>query len=143
MTTPNVYEILDEFEQKSTRNDRKDVLLKYGNLEYFRGVLQLAFNPSFQFYTESKFPEDYKKPDTFPGIRIAGIESELRKYYLFQKGNPTADSLSEEKRHVLLLQLLESFEPREAEIWFKMLNKDLKIKGLTESLVRETFPEFF
>lgn len=141
--TPNVYEILDEFELKSTRSDRKQSLLKYGNLEYFRKVLQLTFNPDFKFYTESKFPEDYKKPDTFPGLRVAGIESEIRKFYLFQKGNPTADSLSEEKRHILLLQLLESFEPREAEIWFNMLHKDLKTKGLSESLVRETFPELF
>lgn len=141
--TPNVYEILDEFEQKTTRSDRKDLLLKYGNLDYFRGILQLTFNENFQFYSESEFPKDYKKPDTLPGIRLAGIESEIRKYYLFHKGNPTADSLSEEKRHILLLQLLESFEPREADIWFKMMNKDLQVKGLTESLVRETFPEIF
>ena len=140
---PNVYEILNEFQTVQTRDDRKNVLLKYGYLEYFRKVLQYTFNPFYQFYTENEFPKDYVKPDTFPGIRLAGIESEIRKFYLFLKGDPTADKLTEQKRHVLLLQLLESFEPEEAVVWFNMMNKDLKIKGLTESLVRETFPELF
>lgn len=136
----NVYEILEEFESVVTRQDRKKVL-ENNNLYHFKEVLRYTFNPNIKFYVEDKFPEDYNKPDTFPGIRLAGIESEIRRAYLFIKGDPTADSLTEKKRHILLLQLLESFEPKEATIFFNMLNKDLKTKGLTESLVREVYPE--
>ena len=89
------------------------------------------------------FPKEYIKPDTAPGIRFAGIESEIRRAYLFIKGNPTADSLTEEKRKILLLQLIESFEPQEVVVWINMMNKALQTPWLTETLVREIYPDIF
>lgn len=139
MIIKNIYEILEQFESVDSKEDQQRVL-RENSIHHFLEVLKYTFDPQYQFYVEQEFPIDYQKPDTFPGIRLAGIESEHRKAYLFLKGNPTAESLTENKRHILLLQLLESFEPKEATIWFNMMNKDLKIKGLTESLVRETFP---
>jgi hypothetical protein len=140
MTTLNIHEILDQFELVETRQDRKKIL-ENNNLHYFKEVLKYTFNSKYEFYTEDKFPADYQQPDTFLGLRLAGIESEHRKAYLFLKGDPTAESLTEQKRHILLLQLLESFEPKEAKIWFNMMKKDLKTKGLTRSLVEEVYPE--
>jgi len=137
--TPNIYEILTKFESAPTIEEKKQVLIS-NQFTYFKEVLKYTFDPKYQFYVEESFPDDYIKPDTFPGIRIAGIESEIRKVYLFLKGDPTADSLTEKKRHNLLLQLLESFEPKEAQIWFNMMQKDLQIEGLTEELVKEIFP---
>lgn len=137
----NVHEIFDKFESASSIEEKKQVLLN-NQYHHIKEVLRNTFNPTIEFYAEP-FPTDYVKPDTFPGIRIAGIESEIRKSYLFLKGNPTADSLTEQKRHTLLLQLLESFEPKEAAVWINMLNKDLQIPGLTKELVQEVFPELF
>lgn len=136
----NVHEILDEFTLAATKEQKKEVL-QQNNLYHFKEVLKYTFNPKYQFYVEDKFPTDYIEPDTAIGIRYAGIESEIRRTYLFVKGDPTADTLTEEKRKILLLQLLESFEPKEAQVFFNMLNKDLKVKGLTEALVREVYPE--
>ena len=136
----NIYEILNEFQLAETNQQKKEVL-QQNNLYHFKEVLKYTFNPNFEFYVEENFPTEYKKPDTAPGIRFAGIESEIRRAYLFLRGNPTADSLSEQKRNILLLQLLESFEPEEAVVWFNMMKKDLKTKGLTEALVREVYPE--
>lgn len=136
----NVHEILDEFTLAVTKEQKKEVL-QQNNLYHFKEVLKYTFNPKYQFYVEDKFPTDYIEPDTAIGIRYAGIESEIRRTYLFVKGDPTADTLTEEKRKILLLQLLESFEPKEAQVFFNMLNKDLKVKGLTEALVREVYPE--
>lgn len=137
----NVYEILKEFEGVETRQQRKQIL-EQNNIYYFKEVLKYTFNPNYQFYIDA-FPTDYIKPDTLPGIRMAGLESELRRVYLFLKGDPTADALTEQKRNILLLQLLESFEPEEAIVFVNMMKKDLKIKGLTESLVKEVYPELF
>ncbi len=137
----NVYEILKEFEGAETDQQRKQIL-EQNNIYYFKQVLQYTFNPNYQFYIK-EFPTEYIKPDTFPGIRLAGLESELRRVYLFLKGDPTADTLTEQKRNVLLLQLLESFEPEEAVVFVNMMKKDLQIPGLTESLVKEVFPELF
>ena len=137
----NVYEILREVEAATTRDQRKQVLLN-NNLPHFLQVLKYAYSPKYEFYVKD-FPTDYKTPDTVPGIRIAGLESEIRKTYLFLKGDTTADILTEQKRHILLLQLLESFEPDEAKVFINMMNKDLKTKGLTVSLIKETFGETF
>ena len=120
--------------------EKKQVLLN-NQFQHIKEVLKYTFNPNYQFYVEDNFPEDYIKPDTFPGLRVAGIESEIRKAYLFQKGNVTAESLTPQKRKTLLLQLLESFEPKEAQIFHNMLQKDLKVEGLTKELVEEVFPE--
>lgn len=138
----NIYEILEEFESAETLQHKKEIL-QQNNLYHFKEVLKYTFNPNFEFYVEKNFPTEYQKPDTAPGIRLAGIESEIRRIYLFLKGDSTADSLTEGKRKILLLQLLESFEPKEAYIWHNMMKKDLKIKGLTEALVREVYPEIF
>lgn len=135
----NIYEIFEKFEKVQTREERRQVLLN-NQYPHFFEVLNYTFNDKYQFYVEDEFPKDYIKPDTFRGLRIAGIESEIRKTYLFTKGNPTAEALTPQKRHNLLLQLLESFEPPEAVVFFNMLHKDLKVEGLTKSLVEETFP---
>jgi hypothetical protein len=138
----NVHEILDEFNLAVNKQQRIEIL-QQNNLYHFKEVLKYTFNSNYQFYVEDKFPTDYIQPDTLLGIRYAGIESEIRRAYLFLKGDSTAESLTDEKRNLLLLQLLESFEPKEAQIFFNMLNKDLKIKGLTADLVREVYPELF
>jgi hypothetical protein len=48
--------------------------------------------------------------------------------------------MSLEKMNQVLVQLLESFEPQEAQIFVNMLKKDLQVKYLTYNLVKETFP---
>ena len=136
----NVHEVFDKFVNAPTIEEKKQVLWN-NQFQHIKEVLKYAFNPKYQFFVEDKFPEDYIKPDTVLGLRVAGIESEIRKAYLFLKGDVTAESLTPQKRHNLLLQLLESFEPKEAEIFHNMLQKDLKIEGLTKELVEEVFPE--
>ncbi len=135
----NIYEIFDEFEQATTKEDRIRVLQENSST-HFRMLLAFALDPKYQFYVK-EFPKDYVKPDTFPGLRYAGIESEIRRVYLFLKGNETSDKLTEEKRNQILVQLLESFEPREAVVFVNMLKKNLQVKHLTYKLVKEALPD--
>lgn len=134
----NLYEIFNEFSKQTTRDTRKAILLKYES-PHLKQFLIYAFNPNIQFYIK-EFPKEYIQPDTLPGLRIAGIESELRKTYMFQIGNPIADKLTPQKRNTILLQLLESFEPNEAKLYIKMLQKNLDIPYLTTNLINEIFP---
>jgi hypothetical protein len=130
------YEILNQINDNP--KEAKSILLD-NNTPYLRQLLQLSFHPDIHFYPKA-FPKEYKEPDTQPGISFSDLQSELKRIYLFQRGNPTADILTEEKRTTLLLQMLESFEPREAQVLINVFKKDLKTKGLTYSLVKETFP---
>ena len=132
------YEIFEEINNTSSKKEKQQILLN-NSTPYLKELLYLTFHPDIQFYPKS-FPKEYQEPDTAPGISFSDLQSELKRVYLFQKGNPTADKLTEEKRNILLLQMLESFEPREAQVLINTFRKDQKIKGLTYNLVKETFP---
>jgi len=134
----NMYEIFDQFEESSSKKERMDVIEK--NLSHtLTEVLKLTYHPQYEWLV-SDLPENYKAPDTLPGISISQISAQLRKLYLFQKGNPTAEKLSPQKRNELLLQILESLEFREAEVVIGIFKKDLGVKGLNYKFVKEAFP---
>jgi hypothetical protein len=48
--------------------------------------------------------------------------------------------LNEQRKNELLIQLLESLEPRESEVIIGIMRKDLGVKGLTYNFVKECFP---
>jgi hypothetical protein len=135
----NMYEVFDEFEAAKTKKEKMDVIGK--NLsKTLVDVLKYTFHPDFQWYV-TEMPHNYKVPDTKPGISICQLSTEIRKLYMFSKGNPTADKLTERKRNELLIQFLESLEPREAEVVMGIFKKDQGVKGLTYNFVKEAFPQ--
>jgi hypothetical protein len=135
----NIYEVFDEFELASNKTERMDIIGK--NLtKTLVQVFELAYHPNFQWLIE-EMPEGYKIPtDMLPGLSPQTLSTQLRKLYLFQKGNPSAEALTPEKRTQLLLQLLESIEPREAEVVIGILAKDLGVRGLDYKFIKEAFP---
>jgi hypothetical protein len=136
----NVYEILDEFELATNKQERMKVIEK--NLsQTLVDVLRLTFHPDFRWKVK-EFPENYKPAmDTLPGNSPVQLSTEIRKMYLWQEGNPTAEKLTPRKQQELLIQLLESLEPREAEVIAGIFRKDLGVKGLDYKFVKEAFPQ--
>ena len=136
----NIYEIFDEFEMASSKKERMAIISK--NLsKTLVDVLSLTYHPDCQWLVK-EMPEGYKVPsDMLPGLSGTQLSTELRKLYLFQKGHPSAEALSEDKRTQLLLQLLEALEPREAEVIIGIFNKDQGVKGLDYKFVKEAFPQ--
>jgi hypothetical protein len=137
----NMYEIFDEFEQAKSKKDRMVVIERNLNPTLVE-VLRLTYHPNFQWYVED-MPENYIVPmDTrIPGLGRTQLSTDLRKLYLFQKGNPTADKLTPRKRNELLLQMLETLEPREAEVVAGIFRKDQCVNGLDYKFVKEAFPQ--
>lgn len=135
----NVYEVFEDFSKAKTKDEKIQVLAKDWSIT-LKTVLQLAFRPEFQWHFNS-FPADYKKPDAPPGMSYATLDTELRRLYLFQVGNPTAEKLTPRKREELLIQLLESLEPKEAEVVIGIFKKDLNVKGLTHKFIRDNIPD--
>ena len=135
----NVYEIFDEFELAESKEEKLNVIER--NLsKTLVDVLYLTFHPNYE-WKYKEFPENYKLPDTKPGISICQLSTEMRKLYLFRKGDPSAEQLSERKSKELLLQFLESLEPREAEVVIGIFKKDQGVDGLTYDFVKEAFPQ--
>ena len=135
----NIYEIFDEFEMATSKKEKLAVIEKNLSRTLIQ-VLELAFHPDYEWLID-EMPNEYKIPDTLPGISRCQLSTEIRKLYLFKKGDATAEKLSDEKRKQLLLQLIESLEPREAEVVIGILSKDLGVKGLNYKFVKEAFPQ--
>jgi len=136
----NIYEVFDEFEAAENKKDRMAVIERNLNKTLVQ-VLELTYHPNYEWLV-SEMPDNYKIPtDILPGISPQSLSTQLRKLYLFRKGDPTAEKLTPQKRKELLLQLLESIEPREAEVIIGIFNKDLGVKGLNYKFVKEAFPQ--
>ena len=104
-------------------------------------VLQLTYKPAYEWWV-TEMPENYKIPTAnLPGLSTTQLSTEIRKLYLFRKGDGTADKLTPRKRNELLIQFLESLEPREAEVVIGIFNKDQGVRGLDYKFVKEAFPD--
>jgi len=134
----NIYEVFDEFELAKNKKDRMAVI---GNnlSKALTEVLQLAFHPQYEWLV-TEMPEGYVIKEVPAGMSYAQLSTELRKMYMFQKGNETAEKLTPRKREQLLVEYLQNLEPREAEVVMGIFNKDLGVKGLDYKFVKEAFP---
>jgi hypothetical protein len=138
MAIKNVYEVFDDFKSAKTKQERIDVLRKNKNFAVL-SILQGAFSPNVKFVIK-KIP-DYKSEDVPPGMSYNHINDALQRVYLFVEGHPRCPpALTDSRRSELLIQILESLEPKEAEVFASMIKKDLKISYLTPALVNEAFP---
>lgn len=139
MANKNIYEVFNEFKSATTKKDRQDVLRRNDSWA-LRSILQGAFNKNIQFII--KETPTYKSEDVPPGMSYNHMTHALQKVYLFTCDDPRSPpALTDERRKQLLIQILESLEPLEAEIFANMLKKDLKVPYLTPALINEVFQD--
>ena len=137
MSKKNVYEILNEFKTASGKNERVAVL-KANDSYALRQVLLGTFQKEIEFDVE--VPK-FNRQEIPPGMAYSHMTSVLDRVYLFVKGHPRRpDGLTAQRQTELLIQILESIEPPEADVFVAMLKKDLKVSYLTPTLVNEAFP---
>lgn len=133
-----MYEVFDDFKNVKTKQERIDVLRR-NDTYALRNVLQGTFDRSIKF-TVKKVP-DYKKIDMPPGMSYSHMTEALSKVYLFVEGNTKRPAgLSDKRETELLIQILESLEEKEAEVFANMMRKDLKVPYLTTNIINEAFP---
>jgi hypothetical protein len=135
-----LYEIFDDFESAKSKKEKMEVIGK--NLsQTLVDVLKLTYHPVFKWKIK-QLPENYRVPnDILPGITYDSLNAQLRRLYIFLEGNETAEKIDDKRRNELLIQMLESIEPREAEIILGIFQKDLGVKGLDYKFVKEAFPD--
>lgn len=136
----NIYEVFDEFELAESKKERMAVIERNLSKTLVQ-VFELAYHPNYEWLI-TEMPDNYKIPsDVLPGITSAQLSNQIRKMYMFRKGDQMAEKLTPEKRNELLLQILESLEPREAEVIIGIFQKDLGVKGLNYKFIKEAFPQ--
>ena len=138
MAIKNVYEVFDDFKNVKTKTERVEILRKNDSYA-LRQVLLGVFHPHIKF-TVDKIP-DFKREKMPAGMSYGHMTEALSRIYLFTAGNPRVPAgLSEKRKTEILIQILESLEEKEADIYAALLKKDLKVPYLTEALVNEAFP---
>lgn len=137
MANKNIYEVFDEFKKAKNKSDRIMVLQK-NDTPALRDVLIGAFHPNVR-YTVDKVP-DFKRVDMPAGMSYDHMSGALSRIYLFMKDNPRVpEGLTEKRKNEILIQILESLEEKEADVFVGILKKDLKVPYLTPALINEAF----
>jgi hypothetical protein len=134
----NMYEVFDEFELAKNYNERLDVINRNMSKTLVQ-VLELVFHPQYE-WLHTEIPDGYQIKDVPAGMGYTQLSTELRKLYLFRKGDNTAETLTPKKRDQLLIEYLQNLEPREAEVVMGIFNKDLGVTGLDYKFVKTAFP---
>lgn len=138
MSIKNIYEVFDEFKDAKTKAERIEVL-KNNDTPVFRNVLIGTFHPSIT-YTVDKIPE-FKREAMPPGMAYGNMTTALTRLYLFIQNHPrTPAELTEKRKNEILIQILESLEEREADVFVGILKRDQKIPYLTYNLIHEAIP---
>lgn len=135
----NIHEVFTEFEHAKTTKEKVEVLQKNDSYA-LKNVLEGTYSPNVKFCFK-KIP-DYKPSDAPIGLGYTSIHQELGRAYLFQENNPKVNpNLTHKRKEEILIQILESLEAKEAEVYANMLLKKQHVKGLTLSVVKQAFPD--
>ena len=140
--TVMIGKILDEFEKAKSRQEKKDVLEKYKEVEVLRHLLRGTFDPKVQ-WTITEQPDYAKDVKTPEGEEPNNLYIEIPKCSIFVKGHAASAKLKLERSKQILIQILESLSAAEASLYMQMLKKKSKVKGLTSKLVLEVFPNMY
>jgi hypothetical protein len=134
-----INEIFDEFKQQKTKEAKINLLRKYNSYN-FKELLNYAFNPKIQFDI-SGIPT--YKPSVMPaGLNDTYLYLEVNKLYLFIPVHKKYYvKLPPKKEQAILSNVLSKLHPEEAKILIAIMQKKLKIDGLTVKLVKEAFPD--
>ncbi len=135
-TTWNTFEILNKISKAKTKKERLDLLKKEDNNWALKDILRGSFDDVVVWLLPSgKVPYEPAPQDTHPTT----WSQQHKKLGNFIKGGPGAN-MKNYLREKMFLDIIESIHPKDAELVVQMINKDLKVKGITKALVKEAFP---
>jgi hypothetical protein len=137
-----ISELMKKIAKAKSRKQKKTILEEYKDNNVLKFVLQGTFDPSIEWNVPKKFPK-YKPDDAPIGLNPQTLFVVVPKCSIFVKGHAKSNGLTEKRTKELLIQVLESMHEDESLIFIQMLKKKLKVKGLTEKLVLEVFPNLY
>ena len=139
--TKYISELFKEFEKLKSRKEKCGFLWDHKKNGILTAVLQGAFDPNIKWHI-TDIPE--YTPDAAPlGVNPSSLHNVIPKCTIFAVGHPKSAGIPKKRMKVLLIQVLESMHKNESDLYVGMLKKKLKVKGLTESIVLEVFPDLY
>ena len=138
----SIGEILNQINNLSSEDDVR-LYLRDNDSNQLRQFFKYAYDPSIEFYID-KFPDQYYNP--VDPIDIDGnsshtIKNCLAKCYLFRKGIPESDRMTQDQREkILATSILNYMNKTEAKYFVQMLSKSLKVNNISYSLIKNLYP---
>ena len=139
--TKYISELFKEFEKLKSRREKCGFLWDHKENGILTAVLQGAFDPNIKWHI-TDMPE-YTPDDAPIDVNPSSLFSEIPKCTIFAIGHPKGEGVKPARMKELLIQVLESMHKDESDLYVGMLKKKLKVKGLTESIVLEVFPDLY
>ena len=139
--TKYISELFKEFEKLKSRKEKLGFLWDHKENGILTAVLQGAFDPNIKWHI-TDIPE-YTPDDAPIDVNPSSLFSEIPKCTIFAIGHPKGEEVKPSRMKELLIQVLESMHEDESNLYVGMLKKKLKVKGLTESMVLEVFPDLY
>ena len=104
-----------------------------------RQVLKGAFDPNIEWLLPKGADVPYTVNDAPIGTEHTLLSQEAKRLYLFTKGGD--NTLTQNKRETLFIQMLEGLSAEEAKFLITVVNKKVnnEYKGFTANLVKEAF----
>jgi hypothetical protein len=134
---PLISEIATKINNAKDKPRKLKVLQDHDSVA-LRQVLKGAFDPSIEWLLP-KGDVPYKVNDAPMGTDHTILSQEAKRLYLFTKGGD--NTLTQNKREMLFIQMLEGLSAEEAEFLIAVVNKKVnnQYKGFTANLVKEAF----
>ena len=135
--TRSFAEILTQVSKIKTKKEKVQFLRQY-QTDALRMICKSSFDPKIVWeLPEGDVP--YTPNDAPEGTEHTSLQQEARKLYHFIRGgNP---GMTQNKREMMFVQMLEALQSDEAELLVAAKNKTLhrKYKGLSDNVVKEAF----
>ena len=134
-----IAEIL-EIVSKEKIKQKKIEILRNNETIPLKQILQYCYAPNIKFLLpEGKVPYT---PSTLPDLE-AVFYVDARRLYLFLEvdGHPVHKELTQIRREILFIEMLETLSPKDAELLASIKDKKMPYKGVTEKLIKEAFPD--
>ena len=135
---PSLYSEIAMKVNNAKDKPRKLKVLRDNNSVPLRQVLKAAFDPKIE-WALPKGDVPYTVNDAPLGTEHTVLSQQAKRLYLFIKGGD--NTLKQNKRELLFVQMLEGLSAEEAEFLVAVVNKKIntKYKGFTANLVKEAF----
>lgn len=126
-------EVLTKVHNAPTELEKGKILRVY-ETKGLLNILKYAFGPNIEF--DCRVTE-YNPSNRPAGMDYANLQAEARRLYIFTKDY---QKVSPQRKREILLNILESINVTEAKLLQQILDKDIKVNGLTPVLIDKVFP---
>lgn len=127
-----------KFTSRLPNEEEKIKCLRANDNSAIRTILKYCYDPNIKWALPEGEPP--YTPCEYPHQETM-LYNEIRRLYLFlEGGNP---NLSQLRREVLFLEILQEIDPEDAKLLLSIKDKKLPYDGLDAKIVLKAFPDLF